>query len=371
MVKSFLFLAANNPWTYGLIEALAQKHAIHANEFYDWQTYSFVQPAWPNRTPPPSLTRSMKVLPTGYAGKLEKFFRFYLQQLVQKWCQQLKHISGEYPWVVAPYPHLTPWVRKVPSERLIYYNFDDYLLAQPHRKEQERELIERATITLCASYYQFMSFQKRYPHRASCIHYYPHGVVDYFLNPQPEKPPEPMTVGYVGNLITRVDWQLVYKVAQACPEVTFVFVGRVDYQNINYQEDWQAARAAVLALPNVRHIQEVPNEQVAQYYWSFTINWIPYTLEDRFNVASCPTKIMDGIASGRSILSTDIPECRLYPEWITIFHSTEDAIAQIRKHLALSDKPEAYDKRLKQMEFAHQHTWQARVQTLENFLLQN
>jgi len=371
---SFLFLGANSAWAYGLAEALAQRHATHAIQFYDWLNYRRFRPTWPSRSCASLLHRSIYALPPGYAGQLEGLFRFYLQQLLQRWCQQLKRGSGENPWVVAPYPYLTPWVRKVPLERLIYYNFDDYVLYQPHRErktlELEFELIERAAITLCASYSQVTTLQKRHPHRADRIHHYPHGVVDSYLNPQPEKLPEPMTVGYVGNLTERMDWRLIYQVAQACPEITFVFVGGLDGNACKISEqDWQADREAVLALPNVRHIGKVPQGQVAQYYWSFAVNWIPYAVTDPFNQACCPTKIMDGIASARPILSTDIPECRLYPEWISIFHSAAEAIAQIHEGLAVGEKLEARKKRLKQLEFARQHTWSIRAQTLENWLL--
>jgi len=39
---------------------------------------------------------------------------------------------------------------------------------------------------------------------------------------------------------------------------------------------------------------------------------IPYAQNDRFNRACSPTKIMDGLGSGRPIVATAIPECRLY-----------------------------------------------------------
>lgn len=370
---SFLFLGANSPWAYGLAEALAQRHPTHAVQLYDWQTYSLLRPTWSSRIPPALLQRSIHVLPTGYAGRLEKLFRFYLQQRIQQWCKQLNQISGDYPWVITSEPYFTPWVRQVPTERLIYYNFDDYVLYRPQRKTkilaQETELIERATITLCASYAQAITFQKRYPQRASYIYHYPHGVVDSYLNPLPDKPPEAMSVGYVGNLGDRLDWQLINQIAQACLEITFVFVGGLDNQASDH-DDWQATRDAVLALPNVRYIGRVPSDQVPQYYWSFAANWIPYQVTHLFNQAACPTKIMDGLASSRPMLSTDIPECRLYPDWITIFHSAEEAIAHIRARLAGSEKSAAYGKSLKQLEFTRQHTWQVRAQTLERMLLQ-
>lgn len=369
---SFLFLGANSPWTYGMAEALAQFHHTHAVEFYDWRIYNLLRPTWSSRTPPPLLQRSMQILPTGYARRLEKLFRFYLQQRIQSWCRQLQSVSGSSPWVITCHPYLTYWVRRVPQERLIYYNFDDYVLYRPELAKlilkQEQELIERATITLCAAYFQAITLQKRHPHRESSIHHYPHGVVDTYINTQSANSPEAMTVGYVGNLGDRLDWQLVYQVIQACPEITFIFVGSLDNQTMFDQQDWQVTRTAVLSLPNVRHVPKVPPDQVAKYYWSFAVNWIPYIADHPFNLAACPTKIMDGIASGRSILSTDIPECRLYPQWLTIFHSPKEAIALIRKQLILSDKPEACNKTSKQIEFARKNTWQARAQTLENLL---
>ncbi|MBH8576319.1 glycosyltransferase [Nostocaceae cyanobacterium CENA369] len=371
---SFLFLAANSPWTYGLAEALAQNYPTHAVQFYDWRTYYPHKPTWSKRIPPPLLNRSIHVLPSGYAGRLEKLFRFYLQQLIQNWCRQLNQKSGEHPWLIVPHPDFAPWVRKIPNERLIYYNFDDYVLYRPDRKtkilEQEKELIERASITLCASNSQLLTLKKRHEQSSSKIHHYPHGFVKTYLNCQPEIPPEPMTVGYVGNLGDRLDWQLIYQVIKACPEITFIFVGGLDEQIMLDQGNWQAIRQAVLALPNVRHIGQVPSDKVAEYYWSFAVNWIPYVVDHPFNQASCPTKIMDGIASGHPVLSTDIPECRLYPEWISIFNSAEDASDRIRKQFTLVEKLDIYEKSLKQLEFARQHTWQIRAQTLENWLLQ-
>lgn len=372
---SFLFLSASTPWVYALAEALAKNHPTHTTYFYDWLTYHRLRPTWSNTIPPALLKRSMHVLPPGYAGQYEWLFRPYLQGQIQRWCQQLRKNTGEHPWVVAPYPYLAPWVRRVPSERLIYYNLDDYVLYQPSRKarilELEDELIERATLTLCLSQLQVDALQERHPHKADRIRHYPLGVVESYLNPQPERSPEPMTVGYIGNLIERVDWRLVYQVAQACPDITFVFVGGLDgFAGGSNKKDWQTERGAVLALPNVRHVGKVPQDQVTQYYWSFAVNWIPYTVTHPFNQAACPTKIMDGIASGRPVLSTDIPECRLYPEWITIFHSVEEAILRLRKQLALEETPEAREKCLKQLEVARQHTWQIRACTLENWLLQ-
>lgn len=369
---SFLFLPVYFPGGYSLAEATAERHATHAVSFYDWFIYRYIRPTWPSATSPLLLQRSMHVFPPGYAGHLEWLFRFYLQSSIKRWCQQLQKSSGEHPWVITLYPYLASWTRIVPRERLVYYNIDDYVLYRPERKErileQEDELIERAAVTLCVSQFQVEAFRKRHPHKSSSIYHYPLGVADSYLNLQPQATPKPQTVGYVGNLIERMDWRLIYQVAQACPDITFVFVGGLDgFAGINDQ-DWKVDRQAALALPNVRHLGEVPQAEVVPHYWSFNVSWIPYAVDHPFNRASCPTKIMDGIASGRPLLSTDIPECRLYPEWITIFHTAEEAVDLIRQRLGCERRLEAQHQSMRQLEFARQQTWAMRAQTLEGWL---
>jgi len=369
---SFLFLGANTPWTYGLAEALAQSHPTQAVQFYDWQTHRAFKPNWSQRHPPKFLNRTIEVLPSGYAGRLEWIFRGYIRSWVKNWCRQLQRQSGQSPWIIAPEPYLYPWVTDIPHTRLIYFNVDDYVLYRPDRKEQilvqERQLMKETELTLCSAQFQVKALKARYPEQAAQIYHFPHGLVESCLNPNPQQSVEPMTVGYVGTLGDRLDWKLIDQVIQACPDITFIFVGGLDEQSMINQGNWQATRQAVLSLPNVRHIGKVPADQVTTYYWSFAINWIPYLVNHPFNQASCPTKIMDGIASGRPILSTDIPECRLYPDWITIFDSVEDAIILIYEQFMLLEIPQSKEHSSKQLGFAQENTWQVRAQTLAQLL---
>lgn len=376
LLHSFLFLVANTPWVYALAEALGKDFPTHVTRFYDWRNYRRLRPTW-NPSDASPLVRSLKVLPPGYVGQLEPFFRPYLQWQVQHWFRQLQTPAGVAPWVVVPYPFSAPWVRHLPANRLIYYNLDDYVHYQPCRKAQilaqEAELVERSPLTLCLSQFQVEALQNRYPHRAETIHHFPLGVAEAFVNPDVERiSPEPNTVGYIGNLIERVDWQLVYQVAQGCPELTFVFVGGLDGLAGEAQEPtWQTDRTKALALPNVRHIGKVPQAEVPRYYWSFAVNWIPYDIYHTFNQASCPTKVMDGIATGRPVLSTDVPECCLYPDWIQIFHSAEEAIALLRYQVKESATVAGLEKQRQQQQFALQQTWQHRAKMLTSFLNQS
>ena len=126
------------------------------------------------------------------------------------------------------------------------------------------------------------------------------------------------------------------------PDVEFVFVG---YSNVSggggRRPDWREERDEVLSLPNVRQVAAVAQDKVPQHYWSFALTWIPYAVDHEFNYASCPTKIMDGLASGRPVLSTDIPECRLYRRMDRDFRYPEQAAEVISRQLARLGTPPA------------------------------
>jgi hypothetical protein len=115
----------------------------------------------------------------------------------------------------------------VPSERVIYFNLDDYRLYQPARAgkidQHEAEMVRCCRLTLCLSQQQVNSLQTRHPERAEVIRHFPLGVQKSYLNPMPQRVPTWKTVGYIGNLMDRVDWQLIAKVASALPEINFVF----------------------------------------------------------------------------------------------------------------------------------------------------
>jgi hypothetical protein len=75
---------------------------------------------------------------------------------------------------------------------------------------------------------------------------------------------------------------------------------------------------------------------------------------------------MDGIASGRPVVSTSVPECEQYPEWITIADDAATTADALRTRAA----PEAHDpeRARRQVDFAREHTWERRAQTFEELL---
>ena len=367
-MSSFLFLHADTPWVYTLAERLAARHAVHAVQFSDWLVYWRQEPSWPSNGHADAMRRTMKVLPPGYAGRFAGLARPFLRRTVDGWRTDLRRKRGSEPWVVVCYPYAAPWVRHVPEDKLIYYNLDEYTLYRPERadriREQEAELVERAAHTICLSQYQVEALGERYPAHADRISHFPLGVRDSFLHPTPEAAPDPDTVVYVGNVGARVDWGLVAAVVEQCPELMFKIVGGPIEEEPS--TDWERERARVLRQSNVEHPGRVPQDDVPRYYQSRAVNWIPYDLDHPFNRASCPTKIMDGIASGRPVVSTSVPECTHYPEWITI----ADEPGETAEVLQAQAAPGAHDseRARRQVAFAREHTWERRAKTFESLL---
>jgi glycosyltransferase involved in cell wall biosynthesis len=171
----------------------------------------------------------------------------------------------------------------------------------------------------------------------------PHGAPTPFLAPkplvQPAEPPEEIArlprplLGYIGSMEDRVDWELMDRLSREFPDASIVVLGR---PGSPVARPWWEACARFLARPNVHAIGWRPQEALAQYYQAFDVSLIPYRLDHPFNRACSPTKIMDAMGSGRPIVATAIPECRLHAER---FHVADDAagfIAAVREILDLN-----------------------------------
>jgi hypothetical protein len=73
---------------------------------------------------------------------------------------------------------------------------------------------------------------------------------------------------------------------------------------------------------------------------------------------------MDSIASGRPVVSTPVPECTLYPEWIAIVETPEEAAQTLRRQVQDHRDESLRD----QVQFARTQTWPHRARELKDLL---
>jgi glycosyltransferase involved in cell wall biosynthesis len=327
---AFLVLSADPPWIYALAAGLSAHGPVTCMRFFTWLQYQHAMRPQPDAVA--SIRHVTTTMTPGYLGRLGPVFAPYLSSIVGKERAHLRREAGAEPYVMCSYPYASLWVRDVPDDRLLYYNFDDYRLYDPgfakRCQQMEDRLIARARLTLCASRWQTDAFMARHPDRADRIVHAPLGVSPAFLNPYPETAPLPATVGYVGTMADRLDWTLVSETARRLPNFKFHFVGPLD-KGLPGFSGWQESRAAALKLPNVFYEGVAPQAKLASHYWRYSVNWMPYRPDHPFVQAASPSKIMDGLASGRPFVSTDVPEARLYPDHIRIIGNADEAAAAL------------------------------------------
>jgi glycosyltransferase involved in cell wall biosynthesis len=282
------------------------------------------------------------VLPSGW---MKRYPRLGMRPIARSICSWWGSLPRTWRrGLVMSYPHYQYLRQQIRPDVSVYYNHDDYSLYWPRQAEQVRALeqavVRTADVTICVSRLRAEELRDRVPEAAQRIHHVPHGAPTPFLAPtaltQPSEPPEDLAhlsrpyLGYIGSLEDRVDWELMDRVSREFPQASIVVVGRVPAP---LAASWWQECARFLSRPNVHTLGWRAHPELGRYYQAFDISLVPYRLDHPFNQACNPTKIMDAMGSGRPIVATAIPECRLHGERFHVAEDGEEFLAAIRQIL--------------------------------------
>ncbi len=250
--------------------------------------------------------------------------------------------------LVLTYPHYLYLCEQLAPDIVLYYNIDDYTLYWPRHAAElrrlEHELVRRADATICVARSRADELRAALPDAAGKIHHLPHGTPAPFLADEPcHRParapqeiaglPRPL-LGYVGSIGPRVDWRLMTRLSEAFPLASLVVVGDRPHPR-RKKEPWFGDWLGFASRANVHHTGPRSQDQLPLYYQAFDVNLIPYVQDHPFNRACCPTKIADGLGSGRPMVATAIPECRLSAHLFDVAENADafvDAVQFILAH---------------------------------------
>ncbi len=289
----------------------------------------------------PAAWEQQFILPTGWMKRYPRLGMRPIARSIRSWWD---HHS---PWrrgLVMVYPHYIYLRDQLRPDVSLYYNVDDYTLYWPRHAERirelEREVVRSAEVTVCVARLRADELKAAVPEAAARIHHIPHGAPTPFLADRPlvrpGEPPEDIAhlprplLGYIGSMEDRVDWDLMDRLARQFPRASIVVLGR---PGSPVDRPWWEACERFLARPNVHAIGWRPQEVLARYYQAFDLSLIPYRLDHPFNRACSPTKIMDAMGSGRPIVATAIPECRLHAERFHVADDGDAFLAAVRSIL--------------------------------------
>ncbi len=300
-------------------------------------------------------------VPQGFNNKLNFIYKKKLSNYIDLVVRESMKTCNQAPCIFVSDISFAKYLYKCERYKIVFLIYD-YDIRQNTITEIYSQFFRLCDVILCSSYQLSLKIKKVNPIIENKIVYFPHGSNLNFINPKPNILNLETNIVVNGYLSARYDWELIYAVISRLPKIKFLFVGNIVLSDFNKRRDkWHNLLLETLKLPNVNHIEGLPHLRTIEYYWKCTIAWLPYDINVIFNFYSCPLKIMDAISSGMPVISTPIPECTLYKEFITICDSFETTIEKFQLIIDNKLNPKANFNNERQLNFAKNSSWENRV----------
>lgn len=248
---------------------------------------------------------------------------------------------------IVDYPFWLPLVRRLNNNVVLYDCMDDYssfINAGRPVRELEADLIREAEVVVCSS--------ARLCERAQALgrdgNLIRNGVDPHHFGARPEQlaiEPDGHTIGYYGGITERTDVELIAYAAHCLPDARFVLIGRNDGADLS----------ALLALPNVILVGEIPYRQLPSFLHAFDVCILPYRRCDR-SLSSDPVKVWEYLGVGKPVVAVRFPEIEHLQGVITLTEGPDEFVNGIREALAHNSPGQQAQRRA----VAANNTWNAR-----------
>lgn len=162
----------------------------------------------------------------------------------------------------------------------------------------------------------------------------------------------PPVVGFLGTLSDRIDLGMLEAVADRGHSLLLVGGRRRTFASVPFER--------LLARPNVRSVGPRQYSELPAYLRAIDVGIVPYT-DDSYNQASFPLKILEYLAAGLPVVSSDLPAVRwLGTELIDTASGPSDFAAAVDRAVATLPVADGEQRRA----FAARHGWDRRVDQL-------
>lgn len=266
-------------------------------------------------------------------------------------------------------PHAVWLLGGMDFDRAIYHCVDEYA-AIPGAPAKKLKTLEESFLKRCDAV--FATSKKLYeskkagnkntfylPNVSDFAHFSKAGRPDTAI-PDDLKGIKRPVIGYIGNLCDhKVDLDLVIYAAKALPGDSFVLIGPIWENNseIN-QKIGLAKRQKNIFLLGLRQYDILPN-----YIKGFDVCMIPHKVTP-YSQASFPIKLHEFLASGKPIVTTNLPSLSDYDHMIYMAGSQAEFAAKIGEALA-EKNPLVMGERIA---VASRNTWESRIESMEKIM---
>jgi glycosyltransferase involved in cell wall biosynthesis len=238
----------------------------------------------------------------------------------------IKKIGLKNPIIVTTFPNAVDYMSCCDASAQVYYCVDDFVHWPGVRSDlvsqMEDKLLVESDIVFGTSQY-LCDVKKR--ERVNPI-FLPHGVdVGHFSIANPDRHklsdiPSPR-IGFFGAISEWVDLELVAYIAQSRPDWSIVMIGGHDTDVSQLQ-----------AHRNIFLLGSVPYGVLPEYAAGFDVGIIPFLVNDLTQSVN-PIKLLEYLACGLPIVSTDMPEVRRFSDHVHIASDFDDFVRCIETAL--------------------------------------
>ena len=278
---------------------------------------------------------------------------------------QIKRLGFRAPVLWTYAPHSADFVGKLGEQAAVYECVDDFTAAKGLISARaigrlEQRLI-RAVDLLIVTHPKLYEAKAKVARRAVVV---PNGVDAEHLA-RAADPDLPVAealahvkhpvLGYLGAVNYWIDTPLLARLARAHPDWTLVMVGPVVRPLANVKP--------LEGLPNVLFTGRVPYAEVPRYVKAFDVCLNPYVLDEVAEHCS-PLKLYEYVATGKPVVSVDMPEAHRFAGLIDIAHSADEFIALVEVAVQRVMRGEADERAAARMAEAWKHTWRSRFEAV-------
>lgn len=288
---------------------------------------------------------------------------FALAPLLRRW---LEHLDMATPVVWTYTPYSESLVDRLGARAVVYDCVDEFtasrgLVRAPVVAELERRLLDRVDVTVVT--HENLLRSKARPGRP--IYLVPNAAeVELFARASSaDLPvaaeiaalPHPV-VGFLGSIQYWIDMELLQYLATSRPDWSFALIGPVG----------RLANIALIDhLPNVHVLGPRPYEALPSYLAGFDVCLNPYR-QDEVAAHCSPLKLYEYLATGKPVVSVDMPAARAFDGVIAIGRDYADVLTRLDEALAVRGSDT--ERTAARIAAAAPHTWTNRFRALEHAL---